>query len=115
MSPFYLPQDLNTLRASVFQKLLAKYRAGKSQYQALKKELEKLSGKLKILLPEMPLLPSLFSHFRSQMPLHLSLRLSPGWPTRCRPTRLSYSSRGMRRSSKVYGPRPPGPKSWRRS
>jgi hypothetical protein len=40
------PQDLNALRASVFQKLLAKYRASKAQYQDLKKELEKLSGKL---------------------------------------------------------------------
>jgi multidrug efflux pump subunit AcrA (membrane-fusion protein) len=37
---------LNTLRANVFQKLLAKYRTGKAQYQDLKKELEKLSGEL---------------------------------------------------------------------
>jgi hypothetical protein len=44
--PFRFPQELNTLRANVFQKLLAKYRAGKTQYQDLKKELEKLSGKL---------------------------------------------------------------------
>jgi hypothetical protein len=49
--PFYFPQDLNTLRASVFQKLLAKYRAGKSQYQCLKKELEKLLGRPQTLLP----------------------------------------------------------------
>jgi hypothetical protein len=42
--PFRSSQELNTLRASVFQKLLAKYRAGKVQYQDLKKELEKLSG-----------------------------------------------------------------------
>jgi hypothetical protein len=34
------------LRANVFQKLLAKYRTGKAQYQDLKKELEKLSGEL---------------------------------------------------------------------
>jgi hypothetical protein len=40
-------QELNALRASVFQKLLAKYRAGKVQYQDLKKELEKLSGALR--------------------------------------------------------------------
>jgi hypothetical protein len=51
---------LNELRASVFHKLLAKYRAGKSQYQALKKELEKLSGKLRTFLLEM-LLPSFLS------------------------------------------------------
>jgi hypothetical protein len=44
--PFHFPQELNALRANVFQKLLAKYRAGKVQYQDLKKELEKLSGKL---------------------------------------------------------------------
>jgi hypothetical protein len=31
---------------------LAKYRAGKSQYQALKKELEKLSGRPETLLPQ---------------------------------------------------------------
>jgi hypothetical protein len=42
---------LNKLRASVFQKLLAKYRAGKSQYQALKKEPEKLSGRPRTPLP----------------------------------------------------------------
>jgi hypothetical protein len=28
--PFYFPQDLNMLQASVFQKLLAKYCGGKS-------------------------------------------------------------------------------------
>jgi hypothetical protein len=44
--PFRFPQELNTLRANVFQKLLAKYRTGKAQYQDLKKELEKLSGEL---------------------------------------------------------------------
>jgi hypothetical protein len=44
--PFRFPQELNTLRANIFQKLLAKYRAGKIQYQDLKKKLEKLSGKL---------------------------------------------------------------------
>jgi hypothetical protein len=44
--PFRFPQELNTLRANVFQKLLAKYRAGKIQYQDLKKKLEELSGKL---------------------------------------------------------------------
>jgi hypothetical protein len=53
------------VQASVFQKLLAKYSASKSQYQALKKELEKLSGKPRILCLEMPLLPSLSSHFHS--------------------------------------------------
>jgi hypothetical protein len=37
-------QELNVLRANVFQKLLAKYRAGKTQYQDLKRKLEKLSG-----------------------------------------------------------------------
>jgi hypothetical protein len=46
LPPFYLSQDLNALRANVFQKLLAKYRAGRAQYQDLKKELEKLSGEL---------------------------------------------------------------------
>jgi hypothetical protein len=44
LSPFPFSQELNALRASVFQKLLAKYRAGKVQYQDLKRELEKLSG-----------------------------------------------------------------------
>jgi hypothetical protein len=44
--PFRFPQELNTLRANVFQKLLAKYRTGKVQYQDLKKKLEELSGKL---------------------------------------------------------------------
>jgi hypothetical protein len=44
--PFCFPQELNALRANVFQKLLVKYRAGKAQYQDLKKKLEKLSGKL---------------------------------------------------------------------
>jgi hypothetical protein len=44
--PFRFPQELNALRANVFQKLLARYRAGKVQYQDLKKEMEKLSGKL---------------------------------------------------------------------
>jgi hypothetical protein len=44
--PFRFSQELNALRASVFQKLLAKYRAGKVQYQDLMKELEKLSGEL---------------------------------------------------------------------
>jgi hypothetical protein len=39
--PFCLPQDLNALQAKVFQKLLAKYRAGKVQYQDVKRELEK--------------------------------------------------------------------------
>jgi hypothetical protein len=61
--PFYFPQDLNTLRANVFQKLLAKYRVSKSQYQDLKKELEKLSGRPRTLHPEMLLLPSLFLIF----------------------------------------------------
>jgi hypothetical protein len=44
--PFRFPLELNALRANVFKKLLAKYRVGKVQYQDLKKELEKLSGKL---------------------------------------------------------------------
>jgi hypothetical protein len=44
--PFRFSQELNALRASIFQKLLARYRAGKVQYQDLKKELEKLSGEL---------------------------------------------------------------------
>jgi hypothetical protein len=47
---------LNALRASVFQKLLAKYRAGKAQYQDLKIELEKLSDKLWALCFDMLLL-----------------------------------------------------------
>jgi hypothetical protein len=34
--PFRFPQELNMLRANVFQKLLAKYRTGKVQYQDLK-------------------------------------------------------------------------------
>jgi hypothetical protein len=37
-------QGVNELRANVFQKLLAKYRAGKARYQALKGDLEKVSG-----------------------------------------------------------------------
>jgi hypothetical protein len=45
------------LRANVFQKLLAKYRTGKVQYQDLKRELEKLSGKLGTLHLKMLLLP----------------------------------------------------------
>jgi hypothetical protein len=57
LSPFYLSQDLNALRANIFQKLLAKYCAGKAQYQDLKKELEKLSGKLWALCFDMLLLP----------------------------------------------------------
>jgi hypothetical protein len=61
--PFYFPQDLNTLRANVFRKLLAKYRAGKSQYQDLKKELEKLSGRPRTLCLEILLLPSPFLIF----------------------------------------------------
>jgi hypothetical protein len=44
--PFRFPQELNALRANVFQKLLAKYRTGKVQYQYFKRELERLSGKL---------------------------------------------------------------------
>jgi hypothetical protein len=44
--PFRFPQELNVLRANVFQKLLTKYRTGKIQYQDLKKKLKKLSGKL---------------------------------------------------------------------
>jgi hypothetical protein len=39
------------LRANVFQKLLAKYHVGKSQYQDLKKELEKLSPSLFLIFP----------------------------------------------------------------
>jgi hypothetical protein len=61
--PFYFLQDLNTLRANVFQKLLAKYCAGKSQYQGLKKELEKLSGRAKTLCLDMLQLPSQFLIF----------------------------------------------------
>jgi hypothetical protein len=44
--PFRFSQELNALRANVFQKLLAKYHAGKIQYQDLKKKLKKLSGEL---------------------------------------------------------------------
>jgi hypothetical protein len=54
---------MNTLRANVFQKLLAKYRVGKSQYQDLKKELEKLSGRPRTLCLRMLLLPSPFLIF----------------------------------------------------
>jgi hypothetical protein len=61
-----LSQGLNELRASVFHKLLAKYRIGKSQYQTQKKELEKLLGKPPGLLPRnastvLPVLKSSFS------------------------------------------------------
>jgi hypothetical protein len=103
------------LRASIFQKLLAKYRASKIQYQGLKKELEKLSGKPKTLCFEMLLLPFPLSYFHSQMPPRSFPRLSPGWPTRCRPTRLSYSNRSMRRSFKACEPKLPRLRSWRRS
>jgi hypothetical protein len=44
---FHFSQELNALRANVFQKLLAKYRASKIQYQDLKKKLEKLSGEFR--------------------------------------------------------------------
>jgi hypothetical protein len=46
--PFRFPQELNTLQANVFQKLLAKFRASKVQYQDLKKRLGELSGDLGI-------------------------------------------------------------------
>jgi nitric oxide reductase activation protein len=46
--PFRFLQELNAVQANVFQKLLAKYRAGKVQYQDLKKKLEELSDKLGI-------------------------------------------------------------------
>jgi hypothetical protein len=78
-----LPHDLNALRANVFQKLLAKYRTGKVQYQDVKRELEKLSGKLGTLRFEMLLLPFSLSYFHSQMPPCSLLRLSPSWPTQC--------------------------------
>jgi hypothetical protein len=45
------------LRTNVFQKLLAKYRTGKVPYQDLKRELEKLSGRLRTLRFEILLLP----------------------------------------------------------
>jgi hypothetical protein len=61
--PFYFLQDLNALRTNVFQKLLAKYRVGKSQYQDLKKELEKLSGRPKTFCPKMLPLPFPFLIF----------------------------------------------------
>jgi hypothetical protein len=61
--PFYFLQDLNTLRTNIFQKLLAKYRVGKSQYQDLKKVLEKLSGKPRTFCPKMLPLPSPFLIF----------------------------------------------------
>jgi hypothetical protein len=63
MLPFYFPQALNTLRANIFQKLLTKYRVSKSQYQDLKKELEKLSGRPRTLYLEMLPLPSPFLIF----------------------------------------------------
>jgi hypothetical protein len=103
------------LRANVFQKLLVKYRTGKVQYQDLKRELEKLSGKLGSLRFEMLLLPFRFSFFHSQMPPRSSLRLSPSWPTRCWPTQLSRSNRSTRRSFKACGLRLPGLKSWKLS
>jgi hypothetical protein len=48
IAPLY-PQGINELQDNIFQKLLAKYLTGKSQYQALKKDLEKLSGKPRFL------------------------------------------------------------------
>jgi hypothetical protein len=68
--PFRFPQELNTLRANVFQKLLVKYCTGKVQYQDLKKKLEELSGKLgtpcfKNFATVLPALTSLFLDFAS--------------------------------------------------
>jgi hypothetical protein len=60
---------------------LAKYRTGKSQYQARKKELEKLSGKLKVPCLEMLQLPFRFSNLHFQVPPRSSPRLRPSWPT----------------------------------
>jgi hypothetical protein len=77
--PFYFLQDLNTLRANVFQKLLAKYCASKSQYQGVKKELEKLSGRPRTLCLEMLLLPSPFLIFPfsdAASPISLESRLA---------------------------------------
>jgi hypothetical protein len=74
--PFRFPQELNTLRANVFQKLLAKYRAGKIQYQDLKKKLEKLSGKLGTPCFEnsAAVLPALMSPFLDSASLIASLQ-----------------------------------------
>jgi hypothetical protein len=73
--PFRFPQELNTLRANVFQKLLAKYCAGKIQYQDLKKKLEKLSGKLGTPCFESSaaVLPALISPFLDSTSLIASL------------------------------------------
>jgi hypothetical protein len=73
--PFRFPQELNALRANVFQKLLAKYRAGKVQYQDLKKELEKLSGKLETpcFKNSAAILPALISLFLDSASLIASL------------------------------------------
>jgi hypothetical protein len=79
--PFFLPQELNALRANIFQKMLAKYRAGKVQYQDMKRELEKLSGKLGTLCFQTLLLPFPLSNFHLQILPRSSLRLSPSWPT----------------------------------
>jgi hypothetical protein len=73
--PFRFPQELNTLRANVFQKLLAKYRAGKVQYQDLKEKLEKLLGKLGTSCFEnfATVLPALISSFLDSASLIASL------------------------------------------
>jgi hypothetical protein len=75
--PFCLPQELNALRANVFQKLLEKFHAGKVQYQDMKKELEKLSGKLGTTCFKTLLLSFPFSYLRFQILPRSSLRLSP--------------------------------------
>jgi hypothetical protein len=62
---------------NVFQKLLAKYHAGKAQYQHLKKELEKLSGKPRTLCSETLILHFPLSRSHSKMLPRSSLRLSP--------------------------------------
>jgi hypothetical protein len=70
-----LSQGINELRASVFHKLLTRYRAGKSQYQTQKKELEKLSGKPQGPLPRnaSAVLPDLKSSFSGAASLISSL------------------------------------------
>jgi hypothetical protein len=72
---FRFSQELNALRANVFQKLLAKYRAGKIQYQDLKKRLEKLSGELRTPCFEnsADVLPALISPFPDSASLIASL------------------------------------------
>jgi hypothetical protein len=114
--PFRFSQELNALRANVFQKLLAKYRAGKIQYQELKKKLEKLSGKLEapcfadfaVVLPAL-ILPlsdsaSLIASLESQLADSVSVA-----------TVESLKRKHAGERFRVCRPRPPGLRSWKLS